>query len=176
MRFQRQAVVFVAVVLSTAVSAFAAERRWSERLAFLVGTWTAEGGGAPGEATGSFDFAEGLNGNVLIRKNRADYPATASHPAMTHEDLMIVYPENGKVRADYYDTEGHVIHYTVNVPATNRAVFVSDVVAGAPRFRLTYDATVDGQLNGTFETAPPGKPDAFAPYLSWKSRRSAASK
>ena len=50
-------------------------------------------------------------------------------------------------------------------------VFVSDPSSREPRYRLTYSMSPDGVLLGSFELAPPGSPDAFKPYLSWKARR-----
>ena len=53
----------------------------------------------------------------------------------------------------------------------NGVTFISDSNPREPRYRLTYTAEADGALVGTFEVAPPGAPDAFKPYLSWKARR-----
>ena len=39
------------------------------------------------------------------------------------------------------------------------------------RFRLTYTRSSSTTLRGTFEIAPPGKPDAFALYLSWTAHK-----
>src|SRR5262249_48896292 len=102
----------------------------------LLGTWEARAG----EAKGGFSLERGLGGKVLVRKNHAEYPAQKDRPAAVHDDLMVVYPEGGATRADYYDSEGHVIHYRVTLePAQKRVVFLSDAQAGAPRFRLSYD-------------------------------------
>ena len=49
--------------------------RWAP-LAFLVGEWTGEGGGGPGQGSGGFSFLPDQNGTILVRKNRADYPPT----------------------------------------------------------------------------------------------------
>jgi hypothetical protein len=117
---------------------------------FLIGTWTGEGTGQPGAGQGEFSFQPELNGQVLVRRS---YNQLASGPR--HEDLMIVYLE-GTPRAIYFDSEGHVIHYTVSTPARNTAVFES---TDAPGYRLTY-ALEGKKLNGTFEVA--GKT-----YLTW---------
>ena len=89
---------------------------------------------------------------------------------------MVIYATEGAgVRADYYDSEGHVIRYSVTSAAPGEATFLSDVVAGAPRFRLNYKLGADNLLKGEFAIAPPGKPEAFAPYLAWESRKVAES-
>jgi hypothetical protein len=85
---------------------------------------------------------------------------------------MVIYaaPGGGGARADYYDSEGHVIRYAVQSPAANQAVFTSDATTGAPRVRLTYRLE-GGVLEGTFEIASPEAPDVFKPYLSWEAHK-----
>jgi hypothetical protein len=141
-------------------------------LSFLLGTWEGVGSGKPGEATGQATFAPGLQGRIMTRTSYADTPATSTAPASRHDDLLIIYAaEDGRLRADYWDNEGHVIRYAVSVPSARSAIFVSDIVTGAPRYRLTYQMGADGALRGTFAVAPPGKPEDFAQYLAWDSRK-----
>lgn len=128
----------------------------------LLGDWVADRQ-ADG-ATGGFTLELAVEGRVLVRKNTADYPASKDRPASHHEDLMVVFHEGGATRADYFDNEGHVIHYAVAIRDGN-ARFVSDSSPGAPRFRLTYDWSGGKALDITFEIAPPGSPDAFKPYI-----------
>jgi hypothetical protein len=146
-----------------------------EPLRFLLGDWRAEGGGKPGEASGGFTFARSLQDHVIVRTNHAEYPATADKPSFRHDDLMVLHvTEAGELRADYYDSEGHAIRYVGNTPSPNELILVSEVVNGAPRFRLGYKLGEDGVLAGRFEIAPPGKPEAFGPYLAWTARRTNA--
>jgi hypothetical protein len=141
-----------------------------EGLAFLLGRWDGVGGGAPGQGAGSATFASGLQDHVIIRDSFAEYPASSTTSAVRHDDLMIIFPDaGGGIGADYYDSEGHHIHYAVTVPAPQEAVFQSDTVSGAPRFRLTYKLGPAGHLQGEFAIAPPGKPEEFARYLAWES-------
>jgi len=143
------------------------DQRWAP-LAFLIGDWTGEGGGGPGLGSGGFSFLPDQGGKILIRKNRADYPASKDRPAFSHTDLMIVYSEPGetKLRAIYFDTEDHTIHYTVE-PSTdgNSVRFISD------NYRLTYRKTGPDSLALKFEIAPPGKPGAYTPYIEATARR-----
>lgn len=142
-----------------------------EPLAFLLGEWEASGGGAPGQATGSATFSSELQGRVMVRRSFADYPATETAPATRHEDLMIIRVEgDGSLAAEFYDSEGHVIHYAVTVPGDGEASFVSEA-GGGPRFRLGYKLAADGVLQGVFEIAPPGNPESFNRYLAWDSHR-----
>jgi hypothetical protein len=140
---------------------------------FLVGDWIGEGGGAPGQGTGGFTFSLDLQNRVLVRKNFAEYPAETGRPAYRHDDLMIIYQEPGKpTRADYWDNEGHVIHYTATLAKDGNAVtFLSDSLATISRFRLTYARLGDGRLTILFEIAPPDHPTGFAKYLEATARK-----
>jgi hypothetical protein len=140
-------------------------------LAFLIGEWASSGEGQPGVGTGTAVFSPSLQDRVILRTSFADYPATDNRPASRHDDLMVIYAVAGGVRANYFDSEGHVIRYSVESPAAGQAVFLSDAEQGAFRFRLTYQLVGDDQLDGTFEIAAPGAPDTFKPYLSWHSHK-----
>jgi hypothetical protein len=138
------------------------------RLRFLLGEWRGEGEGDPGAGTGGSTFALELDGKILVRHNRADYPATATRPAMQHRDLLVVWPGDADslLHASYFDNEGHVIQYDVLAPG-GRAVLESG--GAGPRFRLTYEARPDGGLVTEFFTAPPG--GGFTRYLTGTLRR-----
>lgn len=137
-------------------------------LQFLVGQWEAIGDQAG--ATGGFTFAPSVQDRVIVRTNYSNTPATAGKPASRHDDLMVIYVEAGVVKADYFDSEGHVIHY-VAAARSAEVVFLSEVKASEPRYRLIYRRGSANALNGTFDVAPPGKPDSFESYLSWTAQR-----
>lgn len=141
--------------------------RWAP-LGFLIGEWSGEGGGGPGQGSGGFSFLPDQNGTILIRKNRADYPAAKDRPAFSHTDLMVVYkePSENKLRAIYFDMEDHVIHYTVEPSNDGNSVqFVSD------NYRLTYRKTGADRVAIKFEVAPPDKPGAYQTYIEAAARR-----
>jgi hypothetical protein len=170
--------VALAILLALAGSARAESKDdpWAA-FRFLAGEWVGEGDGAPGKGSGSFTLTPELGGKVLVRRNRADYPAAGGRPAVAHEDLMVIEPPAAGrgARATYWDNEGHVIHYMAAPSADGKGLtFLSDVVAGAPRFRLTYTKLEADKVNIKFEFAPPGKPDAFTTYLEGKVRRKEA--
>jgi hypothetical protein len=140
-------------------------------LRFLEGEWIGEGAGQPGQTSGGgFSFRPELGGKILVRRNRAEYPATAERPAFVHEDLMVVYPDpTGKsARADYWDSEGHVIRYGVTSDGKS-AVFLSEPDEKGMRYRLTYRSTGASRVSIVFELAARGA--EFKPYISASARR-----
>ncbi len=138
---------------------------------FLIGEWIGEGGGQPGQASaGSFSFTPDLQGTVLLRKSFAEYPAANGKPASRHDDLTVIYRdgESKRLRAMYWDNEGHVIQYEIRA-AEGGVAFVSNGAAGAPRYRLTYTPSGPNLVKIKFEIAPPAKD--FATYLDATARR-----
>jgi hypothetical protein len=136
--------------------------------AWLLGAWTGEGGGAE-QGAGGFSFTPEAGGQVIVRRNVADYPGQNGKPASRHEDFMVIEGEGAAVTARYWDSEGQTLHYALTAPQPGVAVFLSDDPAG-PRFRLTYTRTAAG-LNGSFEIAPPDHRDQFRPYLTWTAKK-----
>jgi hypothetical protein len=174
----RAVVIRVICVLSLGLASLLAQRsttdpRWAP-LGFLIGEWVGEGSGAPGQGIGGFSFLPDQDGRILVRRNHADYPATKGKPAYSHTDLTIVYQESGdtKLRAIYFDDEGHTIHYTVEPSADGNSVqFLSEATASQPRYRLTYRQTGHDRVAIRFEIAPPGKPETFSTYIDATARR-----
>jgi len=158
-------------VAQTAASAN--DSAWTA-LGALLGNWTGEGSGDPGQGTGGFSFAWDLQGKILVRKSYADYPATKDRPASSHQDLMVVYqePDTRLSKAVYLDNEGHVINYTVTLsPDAKSIVFLSELRPSTPRYRLIYIMTGKDRVELTFEIAPPDKPDSFTTYIKAGARR-----
>ncbi len=142
--------------------------RWKD-FRFLIGSWVSEA--KPGGGSGTFTLEPALDGKVLIRRNFADLPASKGRPAEKHEDLMVIYPEAGRqFRADYYDNEGHVIHYSV-APNDSGLVFTSSPTSPEPRFRLSYARAENNTVSVKFEIAAPGKSNQFRIYLEGTVRR-----
>lgn len=142
---------------------------------FLVGEWVGEGGGGPGQGSGGFSFQFDLGEKILVRKNYADYPPANGKPAYRHDDLTILYPENGVIKAIFFDGEGHVIHYTaMTSPDGKTLTWLSEAAPGTPRYRFTYSKTGEDSLALKFEIAPADKPDGFATYIVANVRRKAS--
>jgi hypothetical protein len=168
--------IFLCVVLASSLNIFTAASRsddlWGP-LNFLVGDWNGEGGGKPGQGPGNMSVTWDLDRQVMINKGHSEYPASKDRPATVHDSLMIIFkdPSGEKLRATYFDNEGHVIQYAIEAsenPVTIR--FVSDALPSTPRFRLTYIRR-ENNMDIKFEIAPPGKPDAFTAYVEGTVRR-----
>lgn len=138
-------------------------------LQFLLGEWTGEGGGQPGQASaGSFSFTPDLQGAILLRRSFAEYPPADGRPTIRHDDLTIVYRDAKQFRATYWDNEGHIIQYSVQ-PAEGGVVFVSEGPPSGQRFRIGYSREGASQVRIKFEIAAPGKD--FAPYVEASARK-----
>lgn len=137
----------------------------------LVGEWIGAGSGAPGDGKGGFTFARELQGKVLVRRNFAEYPATNGRAAYRHDDLMVVYEDALKIRrADYWDNEGHIIHYTVTTAADGCTIrFESPRLATFEAYRLTYTIKSADEVSIGFQIAPPGKD--FGNYITASAKR-----
>ena len=137
-------------------------------LQFLLGEWVADS--ASGGGSGWFSFTPDLNGKVVVRKNHSENPSQSGRTAV-HDDLMIIYPEKSGLRADFFDSEGHAIHYSFSSAAPGTVVFLSDLASSAPRFRLTYTSTAANVVKIIFDIAPPDHPDAFNNYITAHAHR-----
>jgi hypothetical protein len=85
--------------------------------------------------------------------------------------LLYVYQEapGRALRAIYFDSEGHVIHYEVSTPDANTVHFVSLPSEASPQFRLVYRLK-DSRMSGTFQMRAPGEKD-WKSYLEWSGGR-----
>jgi hypothetical protein len=140
---------------------------------FLLGEWTGEGSGNPGEGNGTFTFSMDLQDHILIRRNQSDYPETKTHAAFSHNDLMVIYQAPGQtVHAIYFDNEDHTIQYNTTISHDGKSItFISDSLLNSPRFRLKYTALSEDSLLITFDIAPPAKPNSFSKYLEGRAHR-----
>jgi len=139
------------------------------RLRFLEGTWEARmtGGSAKAQGTGTYSFRLELREHVLARHSSYGSCKGPEDFNCEHGDLLYIYPEGGgeNLRAIYFDSEGHVIHYAVSVPRPGTAVLLSDPGAPGPQFRLSYESSGE-VMAGKFQMRMPGQAD-FTTYLEW---------
>ena len=140
---------------------------------FIIGEWIGEGGGKPGQATGSFTFDFDLQKKILVRKSVANYQAASDKPAYSHNDLMIIYKDpSSSTDAMYFDNEGHVIKYSVKFSDDQSSIiFTSIPLPDEPTYRLIYIKVNNQKLNIKFEIAQPGSPSSYSTYLEATAHR-----
>jgi hypothetical protein len=128
-------------------------------LGFLVGDWiSAEGVVAEtgGRSRGASHVTIEAGGAVLLRRDHTELSDAAGKPAGGFDQIMMIWPEAGAVRADYSDGT-HIIHYGVAAIEPGRSVtFASEASPSGPGFRLVYRLTAPGELSVAFGMAPPG--------------------
>jgi len=141
-------------------------------LEFLVGTWearTTQGGSAGAASLGTYSFQLELRDNVLARHSRT---AGCQGPAdfnCEHGDILYIYQEAPEqLKAIYFDSEGHVIHYDVSTPAPSTAIFLSSPSQPGPQFKLSYELK-GSIMSGKFQMRMPGQAE-FKSYLEWEGR------
>src|SRR4029077_11874660 len=105
MKNARRSALFVVAVSLLGSSGRAAgdQDPWSS-CRFLLGQWTGEGSGQPGQGKGGFTFAPELEGEVFVRRNVHEIATGPGRPPTVHEDLMVVSSaEKGQpLRAIYF--------------------------------------------------------------------------
>ena len=139
-------------------------RALDEVLAYLIGDWV-EVGDAPGEPARHFTFERALDGHAVVRRSRTAHAATMDRPARVHEDLMLIYPEGGQLRATLVDSEGQVLHYATGfVHGTGVVTFTSQPAGAQPRYRVTYTPLGARRVGLAIEIALPEMPGTFRPY------------
>ena len=163
--------LLLAIALTGLVTAgFAQPNINWEKWNWLIGTWTGEGSGTPGQGGGTFTFKPDLDKAILVRNSHSEYPAAENKPAIIHDDLMIIYPDfsGSPSKAIYFDNEGHTIHYSVSYPE-HSIVLTSEKIPNVPVFRLTYTLLSDGAVNTKFEMSRDGL--TFSTYIEGQSRK-----
>lgn len=144
-----------------------------EPLGFLVGTWTSGQGKVTdtgGAATGRSAFSIEAGGGALLRRDHTALKGPDGKRAGAMDQVMLIYPEDGGLKADYSDGS-RVIHYaSAEVTPGRSVVFRSAPQPDAPTFRLTYAAEAGDKLAVKFEMAAPGGAD-FKPVAEGQMSR-----
>lgn len=129
-------------------------------MAFLVGHWTSGTGKVAdtgGTARGKSTITVEAGGAVLLRRDHTDLFDAHGQASGGMDQIMMIYPDAGSVRADYSDGS-HVIHYTAaQISAGHSVVFTSEGGGAAPTFRLTYELKSADTLAISFAMSPPGQ-------------------
>jgi hypothetical protein len=164
------AAILLGLILTPYHQALAAPTDPWKALAFLEGTWNAhtEGGSAQAQGNGTYTFAPELKHHVLVRRNGDSVGCTGPKGFdCEHSDVLYIYQEaqDQPLKAIYFDSEGHVIHYAVSTPDSTTAVFISEASPTGPQFQLVYQLK-DAVISGKFQMRMPGQ-SAWKSYLEW---------
>ena len=141
-------------------------------LRFLEGTWEAKAQGDNGiSANGTYTFQAELNEHVFARHSKKSDCKGPSEFDCDHSDLLYVYQDvpDQSLKAIYFDSEGHVLHYAVSTPDSGTALFVTNPSQPGPQFRLVYELK-GAVMSGKFQMRMPGQGE-WKSYLEWSGRR-----
>lgn len=114
-------------------------------LQFLVGSWRQTSGRVRfvARSQGSFTIEPAVGGTALLRRDHNDFVMQAGHDP-SYDQIMLIYPEQGRLRADWFDGV-HAIHYTSVTIEPGRSVrFATQTRPGQPSYRLTYTLNSNG--------------------------------
>jgi len=167
MKMLRCSVVFAtALCCASAVFAQAPLKPDLAGLGFLVGQWKSNDGkvaDTDGTSNGTSTISIEADGTALLRRDHTETFDAKGKSSSGFDQIMMIYFENGAVRADYVDGEGHVIHYaSANVVAGKSVTFDSAPGAG-PAFRLVYELQAPATLAVSFGMTQSGQ---FHPIAS----------
>lgn len=162
-----------ALTVPAAVAKEPAAGDWGA-LAFLVGEWSGEEGGAMGEGKATVTWTTELGGELLVGRHRIDFPATRKRTGTVEQDMIVIHRDgSGKpTRAMLFDTAHNVTAFTVEVSADGKTItLTSDAQPSVPRHRMTWTRESDKEVSVTHQMASPGKPDEFAPQTAGRMRK-----
>jgi len=129
-------------------------------IGFLVGRWGSDDGKVAdtgGSSRGSSVVTVEANGEALLRRDHTDLFDANKKPSRGFDQIMLIYPEDGTIHADYSDGQ-HVIHYTNATVVSGKSVtFSSAAQPGAPTFKLSYELQAPDTLRVTFGMTLPGQ-------------------
>lgn len=142
-----------------------------EALKFLLGKWKGQADGTMGHGPGTLEVKTELDGKIVTARNEQIFFAPDGE-GYTYHSLMTIYLSGIDRKAMFFDNEGHVIRYDVQLSTEPRKVtFVSVPMPFVPRFRFSYTDKGDGSILVNFESAPANDPEAFVPYVGGTIRR-----
>lgn len=157
----------IAVAIAPSAVAHISLKQDLAGVAFLAGHWDAGVGKVAdtgGTSKGFTDITVEANGTALLSKGYTDLFDAKGAPAGQYFQILLIYPENGTLRADYLDGV-HVIHYTHAAVTPGKSVTLSSSPGDGPIFQLTYNLQAPDALAVTFGTIPPGEA-AFRPIAT----------
>ena len=146
--------LILAILLTLPISINAQQNNvWGNWLP-LIGNWTGEGVGIPGDGTGNFSFTFDAEQNVLVRKSLYYYLGDKMYT--TFEDSMIIYIENGTPsKAFFSNKEGFSRTYSI-LYSGKTITLITEKLPLTPVFKLTYTLIDDTTLTLKYEIARDG--------------------
>jgi len=152
----------IATLLCLATPAFAQAALKSSLapLGFLVGNWKSDDGKVPetgGTSKGGSLVSVQSDGWALLRQDHTELFDKNGKPAGSFHQTMVIYPDDGTIRADYVDGEGHAIHYVSAEIASGKSVTFSSAPGQGPVFRLHYEVQGPRTMTVSFGMIPPGQ-------------------
>ncbi|HEX4532715.1 MAG TPA: hypothetical protein VH000_00675 [Rhizomicrobium sp.] len=128
-------------------------------IGFLVGHWNSGVGKVAdtgGTSKGSSDVTVEAGGAALLRKDHTEFFDSQGKPSGSFDQIMLIYPEDGAIHADYTDGQ-HVIHYTSAVITAGQSVTFASAPGRGPAFSLSYNLQAPDTLAISFGMIPPGQ-------------------
>jgi hypothetical protein len=135
-------------------------------LGFMVGQWKSDDGKVSdtgGTSNGTSTISIEADGAALLRRDHTETFDAKGKSTGGFDQIMTIYSENGALRADYVDGEGHVIHYTSASVVAGKSVTFDSAAGGGPVFRLVYELSAPATLAISFGMTQSGQ---FHPIAS----------
>ncbi|HUO03164.1 MAG TPA: hypothetical protein VMU31_10325 [Rhizomicrobium sp.] len=142
-------------------------------LGFLLGNWISDDGKVAdtgGTSKGGSLIDARSDGWALLRQDHTELFDKAGKPAGSFHQSMMIYSDNGAIRADYVDGEGHAIHYVSAEIVPGKSVVFSSAPGQGPAFRLRYDVETPDVMMVSFAMIPPGQSE-FHPIATGTLRK-----
>lgn len=157
------------VLLTTPVFAEQNNPQWGT-LEKIIGTWRGEYDGHLGKGGGVIVASYDLNNAIILLKGRYEYPVTEKRPALTHNNLMVIYQNADKKinKAMYFDDDGQAIQFTAT-QTDSTIIFNSDKSAASPFYKIVYTYIDKNTLDIKMEKSKDGI--TFSTYMQSKSQR-----
>ena len=94
--------------------------------------------------------------SLCLRRDHTDLFDAKGKPAGAFDQIMLIYPEDGAIHADYTDGQ-HVIHYTNSAITPGKSIVFTSSAGNGPAFQLSYTLQSPDVLAVSVSMRPPGQ-------------------
>ena len=130
-----------------------AARALREVFDFVLGRWELEPASAAG-LKGRFSFEMDVGGWAVLHRIEVMGAPTPGATGRANELLLVVFADSGQLRSLYLDNDGKVVRFDVGYAHDSGTLtFLSELVAGQPRQRLTYRPLARDRIEVTSEAS-----------------------